>query len=313
MISRRLLRIKVMQVYYANLQRKNNELSLALRELDSSVHNTLELYYELVAIITYMADFSEQKIQTALEKRLPNYEDLHPNKRFVENPVINSIRETGFFQKFTGASRIPLDAHSNLVKTLWEMFSSSTAYNQYMNKEKVSLQDHKEIINFIVREYFPDNEELDSLIEEYCIYWNDDIGFVASILEKSISRYKKSGNNFLITNEYSCDDDRDFGIKLLKNALIYDSDFENIIDEHSKNWDIERIAMLDKIIMKLAVTEFIYMPEVPVKVTINEYIEISKYYSTAKSNAFINGLLDQIVHALKDNNKLKKTGRGLVE
>ncbi|MEA1873174.1 MAG: transcription antitermination factor NusB [Bacteroidota bacterium] len=314
MISRRLLRIKVMQVYYSNLLRENGDLELAVKELDNSVHHSLELYYELLSIITYMADYAEQKIATALEKRLPTEADLNPNRRFVNNPVIKGIRNADYFKNQTKAPRIPYDAHKILIKSMWDDFASTTEYQRYMIKQSVSLQEHKEIIAFIIREYFPENETLDSLIEEHGIYWNDDIGFASSLLGKSIMRFKRPTNDtFLIMKEYSCEADRRFGKQLLINAMKNDSEFEALINHHSKNWDVERIAIIDRIIMKLAITEFIHLPDVPIKVSINEYLEISKFYSTEKSNAFINGLLDQIVTALKAEEKINKSARGLVD
>ncbi|MDA3912530.1 MAG: transcription antitermination factor NusB [Bacteroidales bacterium] len=314
MISRRLLRIKVMQVYYSNLLRENGDLELAVKELDNSVHYSLELYYELLAIITYMANYAEQKIATALEKRLPTEADLNPNRRFVDNPVIEGIRNADCFKKQTKAPRIPFDAHKSLIKNLWNDFTATTEYQRYMIKQSVGLQEHKEIIAFFIREYFPENETIDSLIEEHGIYWNDDIGFASSLLEKSIMRFKRPTNDaFLIMKEYSCEADRRFGKQLLVNAMKHDKEFENLIDHHSKNWDVERIAIIDRIIMKLAITEFMHLPDVPIKVTINEYLEISKFYSTEKSNAFINGLLDQIVTALKAEDKINKSARGLVD
>ena len=314
MISRRLLRIKVMQVYYSNLLKGNSDLELAVKELDSSVHHTLELYYELLAIITYMADLAEQKIQTALDKKLPTEADLNPNRRFVDNPVIEAIRVAECFKKQTSAPRIPAEAHQKFIRDLWDQFTASNEYQKYMIKSEVTFQEHKEIIAHIIYEYFPENEALDNLIEEYGIYWNDDIGFASSLLGKSIMRVKRPGNDsFLIMKEYSCESDRKFGKNLLTKAMLHDSEYEELIDNHSKNWDVDRIAIIDRIIMKLAITEFLHLPEVPVKVTINEYIEISKFYSTEKSNAFINGLLDQIVNHLKDEGKLNKQGRGLVD
>jgi len=314
MISRRLLRIKVMQVYYSNLLKDNGDLELAVKELDNSVHHTLELYYELLSIISYMADYAEKKIATALEKKLPTEADLNPNRRFVDNPVIEGFRNADCFKKQTKAPRVPLDAHKSLIKSLWDNFSATTEYQRYMIKQSVSLQEHKEIIAFIIREYFPENEPLDNLIEEYGIYWNDDIGFASSLLEKSIMRFKRPTNDaFLIMKEYSCESDRRFGKQLLINAMKNDNEFEALIDHHSKNWDVERIAIIDRIIMKLAITEFMHLPDVPIKVTINEYLEISKFYSTEKSNAFINGLLDQIVTSLQAEEKINKSARGLVD
>ncbi len=314
MISRRLLRIKVLQVYYSSLLKKNRDLEIAIKELNTSVQHTLDLYYELLSILIYISDLAEQKIQTALEKRLPTEADLNPNKRFANNPVFEIIRNSEHYQKNTSAPRIPADAHQQLVKQIWSELTASNEYQKYMLKTNVSMQDHKDIIIYIIRNFFPCNDELDSLIEEYSIYWNDDIGFVSSLLEKSIIRIKRSGNDsFLITNAYTCDADKIFGKELLGKALIHDNEYEDLIDKHSKNWDVDRIAIIDRIIMKLAITEFIHLPEVPIKVTINEYIEISKFYSTEKSNAFINGMLDQMVSSLKEEEKINKKGRGLVD
>ncbi|MEA3448331.1 MAG: transcription antitermination factor NusB [Bacteroidota bacterium] len=314
MISRRLLRIKVMQIFYARVQQRDTEFASAEKELDRSVHATLELYYEILAIITYLADHAEHKIQIAQEKKLPTYEDLHPKRNFIDNPVIEAIRQAKSFQKQTKASHIPPEAYNDFIIHLYDKIHKSETFQAYLAIENPGMGKHKQIINFIINDFLQDDPDLDQLLEEYCIYWNDDIGFVCSLLEQSIRRVKKPGNdNFLIMKEYSCEEDRVFGKQLLYHALKHNNEYEKMINDHSKNWDIERIAILDKIIMKLAITEFLHLPSIPVKVSINEYIEISKYYSTSKSNAFINGLLDQIANKLKQENRIVKTGRGLVD
>jgi len=314
MISRRLLRTKVMQIYYAHVQQgKNEQIETAKKELDKSVHCTLELYYEILAIITYLADYADHRMQIAMEKKLPTYEDLHPKRNFADNPVIETIRQAKCFQKQTRAPRIPRDMHDKLIRDLYKNLLETETFKNYLNTKDPGLNKHKQIIIFIINEFLVDDPVLDQMIEEHAIYWNDDIGFVCSLLEKSIQRVKRPGSdNFLIMKEYTCEEDRRFGKHLLQKAIMHDEEYEAMIEHHSRNWDVERIATLDKIIMKLAITEFLHMPSVPVKVSINEYIEISKYYSTAKSNAFINGLLDQIVESLRQEDKIKKTGRGLV-
>ncbi|MGM0649154.1 MAG: transcription antitermination factor NusB [Bacteroidota bacterium] len=313
MISRRLLRTKVMQVYYSRVQQLNTDPAQAEKELDKSVHATLELYYEVLAIIIYLADHAEHKIQLAMEKNLPSYEDLHPKRNFVDNPVIEAIRQSKYFQQQIRAPRISKEKHEKFISHLYKTISQTEVFQNYLDTKNPGMNKHKQIINFIIINFLQDNEDLDQIIEEHGLYWNDDIGFVCSLLEQSILRVKKPGNdNFLITKEYSCEDDRVFGKYLLRKALLHDNDYESLINKHSKNWDVDRIAILDKIIMKQAITEFIHLSTVPVKVTINEYIEISKYYSTDKSNAFINGMLDHIAEALRQKGLIKKTGRGLM-
>ncbi len=314
MISRRLLRTKVMQIFYAHVQQRDTEFANTEKELDRSVHATLELYYEILAIITYLADHAEHKLELSKEKKLPSYDDMHPKHNFVDNPVIEAVRQAKCFQKQTRAPRISKEVHTKFIIHLYDQIYKTDTFQEYLNMPNPGMSKHKNIIIFIINNFLIDNTDLDELLEEYCIYWNDDIGFVCSLLEQSIRRVKKPGNdNFLIMKEYSCEDDRDFGKKLLYHALRQNNEYEKMINDHSKNWDAERIATLDKIIMKLAITEFLHIPSIPVKVTINEYIEISKYYSTAKSNAFINGLLDQIAEKLKQENRIVKTGRGLVD
>jgi transcription antitermination protein NusB len=314
MISRRLLRTKVMQIFYASVQQRNTDFTSTDKELDKSVHATLELYYEILSIITYLAYYAEQKIELAKEKKLPSYVDLHPKRNFIDNPVIEAVRQAKYFQKQTRAPRIPKEAHTKFIINLYDHIYKTDKFQEYLDIRNPGMSKHKQIINFIINHFLLDNPDLDQLLEEYCLYWNDDIGFVCSLLEQSIQRVKKPDNdNFLIMKKYGCKDDMTFGKKLLYHALKHNDEYEKMINDHSKNWDIERIATLDKIIMKLAITEFLHIPSVPVKVTINEYIEISKYYSTAKSNAFINGLLDQIAAKLKQEGRIVKKGRGLVD
>ncbi|MGC9331574.1 MAG: hypothetical protein ACP5DZ_06835, partial [Bacteroidales bacterium] len=183
MISRRLLRIKVLQIFYARVQQRDTDFASAEKELDRSVHATLELYYEILAIITYLADHAEHKIQMAREKRLPSYEDLHPKRNFIDNPVIEAIRQAKSFQKQTRASRIPPEAYNDFIIHLYDKIHKSETFQAYLDMENPGMGNHKQIINFIINDFLQDSPDFDQLLEEYCIYWNDDIGFVCSLLE----------------------------------------------------------------------------------------------------------------------------------
>jgi N utilization substance protein B len=187
-------------------------------------------------------------------------------------------------------------------------------YQEYMVSQDDSYKADQRFVKELVTKLFPASEELSASLEEQSVYWNDDLLFVASMIRNSIGRFREhdDGRNMAMPPLFTNHDDEQFVKVLLRKALLDNEKTSELIDTHATNWEIERIALMDRLVMQLAITELVEFPEVPVKVTLNEYIEIAKDYCTAKSSTFVNGILDKIVREMRANGTIKKAGRGLI-
>lgn len=313
MISRRLLRIKALQVLYASLQKEDEDLKKSFRELDKSIDNSFKLYYEMLCLISEVGDYAEERIEMALNKKLPSHDDLHPSRRFVDNSVFEALNRSAHFKNYQPKRIIHWNEERTLLKDIWQAFSTSEEYKDYMQAPKSSLPADIGIIRYLISMHIADNPKIEAVLEEQNIYWNDDLSFILQIILKSIERIKEGKQKDIVLDRvYDTEADESFIKRIIEKAYLNKDSLQALIEKHSDNWDIERIAFMDKLIMQLAIAEFIYLPDIPIKVTINEYIEISKYYSTSRSKTFVNGVLDRIVHELNEQGKIRKEGRGLV-
>ena len=313
MISRRLLRIKVLQVLYAYYKADQKDLNKSEKELHFSINKAYELYYYILLLIIDVVQYAESRIELAKNKKVPVWEDLNPNTRFIDNTLVGLLRENGQFQRYIDTHHISWVNHPELIKELYTSLIESEAYVEFMNAEDLDFPAQKKIIIRFINEIVLPNESLHQLLEEKSIYWNDDIDFVVSIVEKTLKKFKedeKEENPLL--ELYKNDEDREFVIQLFRKSIVNRDFALKLIEEKASNWDLDRIAFMDVLIMQMAVTEMIEFSSIPTKVTLNEFLEIAKYYSTEKSNTFINGVLDKIMQKLKDEKKIRKTGRGLI-
>ncbi len=313
MISRRLLRIKVLQVLYAYYKADQKDLNKSEKELHFSINKAYELYYYILLLIIDVVQYAESRIELAKNKKVPVWEDLNPNTRFIDNTLVGLLRENRQFQHYIDTHHISWVNHPELIKELYTSLIESEAYGEFMIAEDLDFQAQKKIIIRFINEIVLTNESLHQLLEEKSIYWNDDIDFVVSIVEKTLKKFKegeKEENPLL--ELYKNDEDREFVIQLYRKSIVNRDFALKLIEEKASNWDLDRIAFMDVLIMQMAVTEMIEFSSIPTKVTLNEFLEIAKYYSTEKSNTFINGVLDKIMQKLKDEKKIRKTGRGLI-
>lgn len=314
MISRRLLRIKVLQLLYAGLKNENDSLAKSEKELFHSIQKAYELYHFIMAIPIELSDLAQKKIDIAKEKRLPTPEDLNPNTKFVENQVVNQLRANNDLQSFLNNNKLNWAMEFKFMQALFAQLLESEFYTEYMNNPERNYDDDKRLVNRIFSELVFESEDLQQILEEMSIYWNDDLEFVMSMIVKTIKRFKPHhGEEKSLMPLYSNDEDYEFVKTLFRKSHTNYKDNLKLIDDYTKNWDVDRLAQMDIIIMNIAITEIIEFPSIPVKVSLNEYIEISKFYSTQKSSNFVNGILDKAISKLKDENKIIKTGRGLIE
>jgi len=313
MISRRLLRIKVLQVLYAYYTSEQKDLNIAEKELMFSINKAYELYNYLLILIIDISDYAKSRIDIAKNKKIPTFEDLNPNLRFVRNKLVNQLENNNQLLKYVATHGISWVKYPQLIKELLSKLTESDAYQTYMDCEKCDYQEDKMIISYFYTEILPHNEFFMQVLEEQSIYWNDDLDFVISMVNKTIKRFGyEDDSGKKLPELYKNEEDRDFMIGLFRKTIITRSECLKLIEATADNWDLDRIALMDILIMQLAMTEFIHFESIPTKVTLNEYLDIARYYSTEKSNTFINGVLDKILTQLRNEDRIKKMGRGLI-
>ena len=307
MINRVLLRIKILQIVYAYYKGHSASVALAEKELFYSVEKTYELYFQLLQLAVEVTNYAALKIDARKNKLRPSAEDLNPNTRFVDNKFIHQLSRNVQLQSFIDEHKISWANNLDTVKMVYELTMESDMYAEYMSAETSDYAADKDIWRKIFKKLILQSEEFADSIEDQSIYWNDNLEIVISFIIKTIKRFDlASGVEQELLPMFKDDEDSEFAGKLLKNTLEKEKEYREMIDIHTQNWELDRIAFMDIIIMQTALAEIMSFPTIPVNVTLNEYIEISKNYSTDKSAIFINGVLDNIVKELKADNKLIK-------
>lgn len=314
MLNRRHLRIKVFQAIYSYLRGAKSDLAVGERELLSSVNRIHELFVLHASVFTELHSFAYKRVQERKNKRLPSQEDLNPNLRFVDNELLKALANSTALQKKIEDFKISWANHGDVIQKLFKSIEDSDTYGKYMSSENFDIEDQKSLIIKIYREFIADNEMLQDFFEERSIHWSDDHYFVCGYIVKYLKGFQsRFSENYRVPDLFKdVDDDVEFIQTLYRQTLLNSSVYQDIIMDKAKNWEADRIAVVDFILMKMAVCELVKIPSVPIKVTLNEYIELSKTYSTPKSRVFINGILDKIVPDLKQKGDIKKVGRGLM-
>ena len=307
MINRVLLRIKIIQILYSFYKGDGNSIPSAEKELFFSIERTYDLYYHLLLLSVEITQFAATRIDNKRNKLRPTEEDLNPNTRFVDNKFVQQLSRNVQFNEYLTKQKLSWVNHPDIIKELYEVLIKSDFYIEYMNSETSSYDVDKDIWRKIYKKIILQNEELDNSIEDQSIYWVDDIEIVLSFVIKTIKRFDENkGENQELLPMFRDEEDAEFARKLLRSVLTNGEKYRALIYENTKNWEIDRIAYMDILIMQVALAELMDFPTIPINVTLNEYIEIAKNYSTERSGTFINGVLDNIVGILKKENKLIK-------
>ena len=313
MISRRLLRIKALMAIYAFNRREDVNLAQAESELIFSIGKTYDLYHYLLLLVLEIADIAGEKIDQALQKRMPTVEDLNPQRRFVDNMMIEQLRKNLQFKNYLATKKLSWVNNSHIPRNLYNRMLSWEVFEEYMSTELHNYNSDKKFIISLITDLFLNSEDLHSNLEEQSIYWNDDLEYVSTMIEKTLKKFKAdSGENMSLMPLFKNVEDEEFVKILFRKAILHTKKCSELIDKNTTNWEVDRIALMDILVMQLAITEILEFPEIPVKVTLNEYIEIAKFYCTSKSSTFVNGILDNIVKEIRDEGLLNKSGRGLV-
>ncbi|MBP1664280.1 MAG: NusB antitermination factor [Bacteroidetes bacterium] len=307
MINRALLRIKIIQILYSFYKGGGQSATLAERELFHSIEKTYELYFHLLQFSVEITHYAAIKIDARKNKLRPTEEDLNPNTRFVDNCFVAQLEKNRCLQDFLNEHKTSWGNNQDAIKNIYELVIASEGYKEYMAAETSDYAADKDFWRKIYKKIILQNEEFSDSIEDQSIYWTDDLEIVISFIIKTIKRFDaENGVNQELLPMFKDDEDAEFASRLIKNTLENETIYRQMIDQHTQNWELDRIAFMDIIIMQAALAEIMTFPTIPVSVTLNEYIEISKSFSTDKSATFINGVLDNIVKELKADNKLIK-------
>ncbi|MFW6227008.1 MAG: transcription antitermination factor NusB [Bacteroidota bacterium] len=307
MLNRRHLRVKVLQSLYAFFQSGNTSLKAGEKELLFGIERIYDLYLFQLALLLEINRQAHRIIEENKLKRVPTLEDITPNQRFVNNECLQGIINNTSLQTQLNKRKISWTEDLEIPRKIFLQFRNSNAYKEFMEKETVTFENQKEIILKLLKTYICEFELLHHFYEEKSIYWLDDWELVNKMIIKSIKAMKSgSEEDFELMSLYKESDDKKFAIDLFHKTILNDKEFAPMIADKTQNWDIERIALMDVIIMKMALTEIIKFPEIPIKVSLNEYIELSKMYSTPKSKVFVNGILDKLVEELISSKKINK-------
>ncbi len=313
MLSRRHLRIKVMQILYGHSHAGFDGISAGEKELLLSIDRYYELFLYQLSFITEVQEAARRQYEDAKLKHLPE-EESYPT-RFIDNCILTAISENKTLNELYKKRSISWVAENEIVRRMLKSFKSRPVYKKYMSADNNDFEKDKEIIVNLIKKGLEDFAPLLQYYESKSIFWVDDIDTVNFILSKVIWSCKKEETGDVFSEmELSLDDeDREFTINLFRKTLMSADKFEKIISEKTRNWEVERIAVMDIILLKMAICELTEFPSIPVKVTMNEYIEIAKMYSTPKSSMFINGILDKLLVDFRTQGLVKKTGRGLMQ
>ncbi len=314
MISRRLIRTKVLQILYAVSRKEDYSINQAEKELFYSIEKAYDLYHLLLLLPYELVKVNEQKIEKNKQKLRPSYEDLHPNMRFCENKVIQQLRFNRYLLKYTEEKKISWANQAEIMKLLFQELQEQDFFVSYMSKAETTYTDDLKVVIEILEKLVPLSSVLEGALEEMSIFWNDDLEYVINMAVKTVKKFKDNGSvDKPLFPMFKNDDDIDFAKTLIRKAILNKDKYNDLIKSHTQNWEFDRIAIMDLLLMQLALTEILEFQSIPVKVSLNEYIELAKYYSTPSSNNFINGILDNIVKELQAQNKIFKTGKGLIE
>lgn len=314
MLNRRHIRIKVMQTLYAFNSAESNDLKKDEKFLLQSLDSMYDLYLIILSLLIEVQKKSEDHLTKTQKKFLATHEDKNPNHKFINNQVLVMIKNNESLK--TELEKRKLDywyLDFEYVDLIFRAILESSTYKEYMKTRTSDFNEDKNFLIDIFSEIIAPNEKLYDYFEDKKLTWIDDLPIVNTSILKLLKKVKPSVSEFYFTPKlYKDIEDRDFATDLLKKTILNRSKFNEEISAKTTNWDSERIANLDGVMLQMAICEFQKFPSIPIKVTINEYLEIAKEYSTPKSSIFINGILDKISKEYHEQGNYSKTGRGLL-
>ena len=319
MLNRRILRIKAFKVLYSNAIAENMSLAQAQSQLDVACEATRDLYMYMLGIISPLTKIARDRIESAKQKFNPTEEELNPNMKFADNSLAKLLDSDTNFQKLMSKKKLSWDQYDILLKKVMTSVASKEYFAEYMASPKVSLKEDCRLFTRIFEEEFVNSEELERILEDKSIHWNDDLAYALTWCCKTLKSFEK-GESWKMPPLYQSDliagpeveSDQAFARKLMQSAFAGYDRYLSMISESVSGWEKERLFSTDVALIVLGLAEACSFPTIPVKVTINEYVEISKFYGTQKSRSFVNGLLDRLIQSMVEEGKIVKEGKGLM-
>ena len=316
MLNRRHLRIKALQILYAFYQTEDADYVTFEKELFSSMSKMYDLYIYFLLVFEELHDFSQAQIDERKDRKRATESDLNPNTKFLDNAIIQlfkvnaELKGKSEFRKINWNS----DVKQDMLKKMYKAILESEVYEAYMADEEKSFVSDKAFVTELFKTEIANFGLLHDFLENETVYWQDDIDLVCAMVLKTIRNIEPTDTESLALMPLFKDEEDEVRYVqcLMRNIVEKDEENTKLISKLTKNWDIDRIAKMDIIILKMALTELMVFPSIPVKVSLNEYIEIAKFYSSPQSKVFINGVLDKSIIVLEKEGKIQKSGRGLL-
>lgn len=313
MLNRRHIRIKVLQVLFAYYNDDEPNAASYEKMLFESVNRFRDLYVGFIQLMVEMHSLSIEKIESGMNKKLPSHEDLHPNTKFAANAVLRILSHSVSLEKATKENHLKWTENRELLKQMFKDIQDCHDYQEYLSSDQRSFDQDKEIVVKLFKRHLVNFELMHDYLEEQGIFWNDDIDLTASMVLRSLKAIKESDTDIEFLPLWKeGDEEEEFCRQLFRKTLSTGADTKERVALVTPNWETDRIANMDLVLLKMAIAEAIYFESIPTKVTMNEYIELAKFYSTPKSATFINGVLDNLMPKMVEEGKIKKVGRGLI-
>ena len=306
MINREIIRSKIVQLTYAYYQNGSKNIDSAEKELFFSLSKAYDLYNNLLALVVAVTKEARRRLEV-LQARAEREGTPVPSQKFIFNRFALQLEGNKMLNEFVGTQKRTWDDSPEFIGTLLEHIESCDIYKEYMESNEDSYDCDRELWRKLYRTFILKNEDLDALLEENSLYWNDDKEIVDTFVLKTFNRFKEqNGNKQELLPEWDSDEEKDFARKLFRAAILNADEYQQYMSEASRNWDFSRLAYMDIVIMQIAIAEIMTFPNIPISVTINEYVDLAKLYSTRKSSGYINGMLDAIARHLIDTGRLTK-------
>jgi len=314
MVNRRHIRSKVLQAIYAMTQNQSDQLDVYEKYLFNSLENIRELYLLMLSSLIELQKVETNFLEVSAQKHLATPQEKTPNKKFVNNLALQILSNSETLNNWLEELHInQFHVNDHYIKTLLQEIKSSELYKHYMRNGVNTFEEDKEFLIKLFTDFIAPNEKIYEFLEDYKISWIDDIPVVNTAILKQLEGLKNETSYFKLNKVFKDDEDKEFAKQLFRKTALNADVFVKEYEDKTRNWELDRIAEIDTIILNLGVCELQKFPSIPVKVTINEYLELAKEYSTPKSSIFINGILDALVKEYREENKLNKIGRGLIE
>jgi len=308
MLTRRLLRVKAFKVLFSNMAQESPSIDNMKKELRFSCEKTQELYWFLLSICKSLVNVARERIEAGKRKYKATPEEANPNYRFVNNSFVELLSQNEEMTKFCQKRGLVWVDYDYVVKRIFRSVAASDYYKEYMASTESSFERDCDLFIDIFSNEFEDNEDLAGIIEERSIYWLDDITFVLDEIIRNIGAMRSTRKNVSPAQK---EEDIEYALTLLEESFLRYREYSELIGENIVNWDVDRLVSTDRTIIIMGITEAVIFETIPVKVTINEYVEISKYFGTPNSRIFVNGILDAIILKKINEGEIVKKGRGL--